>query len=179
MKKQFKILFLTLTIVSIFALTSCGDEEPDPQPKPEEKTELEKVKEAIAGSTWELASAEIVAEGQTFVYIGASCDFSAFAVLGSQGNITATNANDLKFVFEEATMSYWGQGECANQSATDVKYSVTEESGAFIFAYKHGQSPVSFEILTPVDELKGKEVILKSLSLRGAATATTLKFKRS
>jgi len=174
MKKQ-TISYLLIAFAMMFVLSSCGDKTDDPQPVV--KTDLQKVQEAVSGSTWVLISADVVTNGKTYHYNG-DCNFSVFNDLGDKAAATSTNTVDFTYIFNGISLSY--TQECGSQTGTNIPYTIAENSGKFTLTYKHGTANVIFELVTPVDELKtATSVTVKLLTLNAGATSSTLVYKKS
>jgi hypothetical protein len=174
MKNKNLVSLLAIAMIALFSvtLTSCGDESEDP--KPATKTDLQKVQEAIAGSTWTLETATVETGSQSYHYNG-DCDFTVFA-----GNTAlATNSTDFAYTFsaDGTKVSYVEQ--CGSQTGTNIPYTVTQSGNVYTVTYKHGSSDVKFELLTQLEDINDTEINVKRVSpLYGGATYVKLIFAK-
>lgn len=165
--KSIKFLSLFFALAIAFTLSSCGSGE-DPTPS---KTNLELIKEAVAGTQWTFQSAVVVANSKTYNYSG-NCDFSAFNDLGSSKNETIGNIRDLTYTFGSSNQIVSLLLDCVPNDPTERTYTITETDNKIYLKYSYGSFDYNYEILSTLNEIKSGTVRINLVSpFRGVATS--------
>jgi hypothetical protein len=162
-----KNLIVLLVTVLLSSCSGGGNEEPKPI-----KTDLQKVQEAVAESTWTLIHARVIANGQTFNY-DANCNFDPNLPSESRNNIF-----DYKYIFSTTKLSFNPRiaGACYTQSGTNIGYTVTKVGDKYVIGYNHDGSFSSepknkFEIQNKIEDIEDSEITVKVLTLTGTVTS--------
>jgi hypothetical protein len=171
MKNKNLVSLLAVALIAIFSitLTSCGDESKDPTPM---KTDLQKVQEAIAGTTWTLMSANVTAGSSNYIYNG-DCNFSQFPTVSGVKPLVQ-NLTDYSFTFGTNGKISW-INNCFSQSE-NTTYNV-EQNGNIFNVKINGSLNLNLRIINSVENINNSEIIVDRISpLTGGATTVKLKF---
>jgi hypothetical protein len=185
MKKMFKVFSILMALVASISFTSCGGsgDEPQPlksdntqktplnvEPTPVEKTDLQKVQEALTGSKWELTNVKIIDINDiTHFYAfrdqdDNGCNFNTFgddpASQASENYISGMNYEfkaDSKLTFV---------GNCGSSPNPDlVDYILTQKENSFMLKYNQGDT-VKLEIVTPIASIYDSTIQVKRLTIK-------------
>lgn len=169
--KTLKSLFSIMLIGSVLIFASCS-KSGDPAPVVT-KTDLQKIQEAVAGSTWTLTNAKIETSTNTYNY-NANCDFSTFP-----STALASNTNDINYTFTTDGKLSWINHCDASQFQNNLSYTITQTGSTFSLVYTQGSSPVTFQFVTAVGDITNPSVIVTRSPLFGGATKATLTFSKT
>lgn len=154
MKNTMKTMILGfLALVFALGLSSCGDKSEDPTPQ---KTDLDLVKEGIAGSYWNFVSNELTKDGVTIIYNG-ECSKSSYPTW-IQNAVDVGNI-DFHFINEN-------QVELINTclGITGISdYTVTEVNGKIRITLIQATT-FNFELITPAKDFNGSSVVAQQIN---------------
>lgn len=156
---------LAIAMIALFSvtLTSCGDESEDPTPT---KTDLQKVQEAVAGSTWTLTYAEVNDGSYTY---NADCNFTGIPAAIQQ------NLTDYTFNFATSGNGVSWSNNCFSQSETTT-YSISQSGSVFTMLIS-GSLNLKLEFVNDVEDIEDTEITVKRLSpLAAGVTEVKLTF---